>query len=421
MKYITVIFSFISYFSFCQTNTTTQWDGFYQSFDISDYRGGEFILTGFVKVADQNESSSAHLFARVDKKKGHSFFDNMSDRPIKESKWKEYVIRGSISKKGERLFIGGMYVGSGKFYFDQFSLKIRSKNADWKLLHIPSSDFEKKNMKENWKSFFDRYDLKTSTENAYNGERSLMINTYNSFFEVEGNFVKANGIDIHYKKFGQGDTVLFLHGNSQSLNSFEKQIPEISKNYFVIAMDSRGQGKSSKDERKISYKLMSQDVIAFLDKTGIKRAHIIGWSDGGIIGLQVAMNQPERVKTLSIMGANLWNDNTSLKNWVNQALNEELKTLSMTNSKNDQFRIEMIELMLNEPNIEPENLKQITCPVLVISGTDDAIKIKHTELIASKIINSELVIFDGGTHNEPIKNPKRFNDTVLTFLGKYNK
>lgn len=209
--------------------------------------------------------------------------------------------------------------------------------------------------------------------------------------------------------------MLLLHGNSESIASFYKQIPQFSKYYKVIALDSRGQGKSTEDGKKFTYELFAEDTKALLDHLQLDSVNILGWSDGGNIGLIMAMKYPVKVKQLAVMGANLYNNSSSVKGAVNRYLRKELSQIKDTLNKSI-FRKRMIELLLHEPNIKAEDLEKIACPVLVMAGSNDVIKQSHTELIAGKIKRSKLVIFEKGSHYEPWEHPERFNKTVLDFL-----
>ena len=183
-------------------------------------------------------------------------------------------------------------------------------------------------------------------------------------------------------------------------------------------MDSRGQGNSSKDDKKMSYELMAQDVNSFLEKLNIKRVNVLGWSDGGNIGLILAMEHPDKVKRLATMGANLFNDKTSVDEKINKEIRTQRLKLVKQETERNTFEIEMIDLLLNEPKIKPDELKKIQCPTLIMAGSKDVIKEGHTKLIASKIEKSKLIIFDKGTHYEPTENPDRFNKTVIEFFNE---
>lgn len=402
--------------AFSQTDSIQTWNAFSQSLDVTSYRGGEFRLKAFVRVESGGRLNNARLWARVDKEKGMGFFNNMVDRPITEAVWKQYTIQGKIDKHALRLTIGGLYFGAGLYYFDNFSVDVRTKGGEWRELPIASGDFETNNLYErDWKTMYEVAGYKSSLTSAlaFDGT-ALMID--GSALKGPGQFVAVKGLAFYYETYGSsGDTVLLLHGNYESVKSFRKQIPELSKQFYVIAMDSRGQGYSSRDEKKMSYELMADDVFSFLETINMNRVNVLGWSDGGNIGLILAMQHPEKVKRLAIMGANLFNDNTSVEESVNKELRSQRARL-IRQADVDPFRIEMIDLLLSQPRIDPKALEKIECPTLVMAGSDDVIKEGHTRLIAEKIRNSELVIFENGTHYEPLNNPERFNETVIDFF-----
>jgi len=413
---LTVAMSLFASFAFAQRELDQDWNAFNQGIDVTEFRGGEFRFKGFVRTEKSNRISSARLWARVDKKKGMGFFYNMFDKPITDSVWREYVIEGDIDAKAEKLVIGGLYFGFGKYYYDKFSVQIKPKGGSWVDISLKNPSFEKDSFQLDWKAFYKVKGYATSlSTNACDGEKSLMVDCTSR--SSKSKFVNANHISIHYQQFGKGDTLLLLHGNSESLQSFSKQIPELEKKFFVIAMDSRGQGYSTKDDRKMSYELMADDVNSFLEALNIKNVNVLGWSDGGNIGLTLAMKHPEKVKKLAVMGANLYNDKTSVEEKINKMLLKDRTELIAEKKESNKFRIEMIDLLLNEPKINPEELKKIQCETLVMAGSKDVIKEAHTKLIAGKIPKSKLVIFEKGTHYEPTENPKRFNQAVIDFFS----
>jgi pimeloyl-ACP methyl ester carboxylesterase len=419
MRYIFLLNIFLSTNLFGQTEVVQDWNAFVQNFDMTDYQGGQFRLKGFVKVENGNKLTNARLWARVDlEKKKVGFFDNMQNRPIVENVWKEYSIEGTIDKKAVKLAIGGLYFGAGKYYFDNLSLEVKAVGKDWINLNVVNGDFEQANFTDSWKTIFKVKGFESSivTENINNGKKCLLVD--GSRREEKGKFIDANGINIYYETAGIGDTVLLLHGNSMSVSSFSKQIPELSKHFHVISMDSRGQGNSSNNGSKITYEIMAEDVNAFMNKLELKKVNILGWSDGGNIGLILSMKHPDKVKKLATMGANLFNDNTSVQEKINNDLRKQRKVYVDKDAEANKFQIEMIDLLLNEPKINPEELSAIKCKSLIMAGSKDVIKEGHTRLIASKIENSELVIFDKGTHYEPWKNSERFNTTVINFFSK---
>src|SRR6478735_11813316 len=137
-----------------------------------------------------------------------------------------------------------------------------------------------------------------------------------------GKFVKTRGFNMYYEVYGKGAPLLIIHGNGGSINNFLYQIPEFSKQYKVILADSRAQGKSVDKGDSLSYEMMTDDLDALLDNLHLDSCYVIGWSDGGIEGLMLAIRHPEKVKKLAVTGANLWPDSSAIDPFVyNWAMN----------------------------------------------------------------------------------------------------
>jgi pimeloyl-ACP methyl ester carboxylesterase len=229
-----------------------------------------------------------------------------------------------------------------------------------------------------------------------------------------GRYAVINGIDLYYETYGSGEPLILLHGNGGSINSFSNQIPFFEKYYHVIAIDSRMQGKSGGLSDSISYDMMASDFCALLDYLNIDSAYVLGWSDGGIDGLIMAMRCPEKVKRLAVSGANIVPDSSalpnsdivSMKNFV-----EHDKTASKT-------EIALNKMMLYQPNIIFADLQKIRCPVLVMAGDHDIIKPEHTLKIFQSIPLAFLCVFPDSNHGVCQQHPKLFNETVLAFFTK---
>lgn len=416
-KLVTIIFLlFLIIYSIGQQSVDQDWNGFSQTIDISAYQGGQFRFKGFVKVENASRLSNARLWARVDKKNGMTFNENMYQRPILSNIWSEYLIEGSIDKSAISLRVGGLIFGNSKYQYDKLTLEVRKKNGSWENLKLANGDFESEIIPTEWKPIYNirGYDLRLTSEDVFEGQKSLLIDA--SERTGKGKIINANGINIYYEESGKGDTILLLHGNSQSVKAFKKQIPELSKSFYVIAMDSRGQGNSSEDGNILTYELMAEDVNSLLEKLNFEKVNILGWSDGGNTGLILAMKHPEKVKRLATMGANLYNDQTSIGDKFNKMIKNDRAELVVQNNPYAKFQIRLIDLMLKELNIKPDDLKNIKCPTLIMAGSKDIIKDGHTRLIASKIEKSKLIIFDKGTHFIPDENPGLFNKMVIDFF-----
>jgi pimeloyl-ACP methyl ester carboxylesterase len=233
-----------------------------------------------------------------------------------------------------------------------------------------------------------------------------------------GKYADIRGFKMYYEVYGKGEPMLIIHGNGGSINNFLYQIPYFAKKYQVIIADSRAQGKSADPKDSLSYEMMTDDLNGLLDQLHVKQCYVIGWSDGGINGLLLAMRHPDKVKKLAVTGANLWPDATAVDPFVHKWAmdeNEKLKKEKVTpETKN---ALKLAHLLSYEPHISIAQLSKITCPTLVIGGDHDVILPKHTMLIAESIPNSYLWLIPNSGHSTPIMKKDIFNQTVSDFFS----
>jgi pimeloyl-ACP methyl ester carboxylesterase len=224
---------------------------------------------------------------------------------------------------------------------------------------------------------------------------------------------------MYYETYGKGEPLLFIHGNGGSLGNFSNQIPFFSLHYKVIAPDSRAQGKSADTRDSLTFEMMADDFNALLDSLHLDSCYVIGWSDGGINGLLLAIRHPEKVKRLAITGANLWPDTTGLTPYVYNRIvqgSADLRKKQQTPEVKNELKIS--DLDLNEPHISLEQLHTIHCPTLVIGGDHDAIPTRHTLLISENIPQSYLWIIPNSGHSTPVFKKDQFNALIFDFFIK---
>src|SRR5450432_2133669 len=186
---------------------------------------------------------------------------------------------------------------------------------------------------------------------------------------TKGKYYAVRGFKMYCEIYGEGQPLLIIHGNGGSINNFIYQIPYFAKTYKVIIADSRAQGKSADSGDSLSYEMMADDYAALLTALKIDSANVIGWSDGGINGLLLAIRHPEKVKKLAITGANLWPDTTGLTPFVFNDMiknSAELRKKMQTPEVKNELKIS--DLDLYEPHMTLEQLHTIHCPTLVIGG-----------------------------------------------------
>jgi len=232
-----------------------------------------------------------------------------------------------------------------------------------------------------------------------------------------GRYIKIRGFNMYYETYGAGAPLLMIHGNGGSISNFMYQIPYFSKGYKVIVADSRAQGKSVDTRDSLSYEMMADDFNALLDTLHLDSCYVIGWSDGGIDGLLLAMRHPDKVKKLAVTGANLWPDTTAVDpiiyDWA-MKYNASFEKLKQTPEIRNNSKV--AHLLSYEPHITTGQLKKIQCPTLVIGGDHDVILTKHTLLIAESIPRSYLWIVPNSGHSTPIYYKDQFNEVVNNFF-----
>ena len=223
-------------------------------------------------------------------------------------------------------------------------------------------------------------------------------------------------IQLHYIEQGQGQPLVLLHGNGENCNYFEHQISYFSRNYRVIAIDTRGHGKSPRGEKPFSIRQFSEDLEDCLNAMNIAKTMLLGFSDGGNIALEFALKYPERVEKLVLNGANLFPSGVkAIYQWPIE-IGYRIAKLFAKKSEKARQNAEMLGLMVNEPNVDPSELARLTMPVLVVAGSKDMIKEPHTRLIYKSLPNAQLNIIEGD-HFVANKNPEAFNEVVNRFLS----
>jgi pimeloyl-ACP methyl ester carboxylesterase len=235
----------------------------------------------------------------------------------------------------------------------------------------------------------------------------------------------VNGIKIHYAIYGQGSPVIFLHGGLANTDYWGNQVPAVAARHTVILMDSRGHGRSTRDARPYGYDLMADDVVALLDALKIQKADVVGWSDGGILGIDLALRHKDRVGKVFAFAANTVTSgvvegvekNPTFAAYIERA-GHEYAEHSATPKEYDAFVDQISKMWADQPNWTDDQLKAIDTPVLVVDGDhDEAIKRAHTEYIAATIPHAGLLILPNVSHFAFLQDPDQFNFSILHFLG----
>lgn len=227
--------------------------------------------------------------------------------------------------------------------------------------------------------------------------------------------MEDSDIELSYREEGSGTPFILLHGNGESSAYFEHQIGHFSRKYHVYAIDTRGHGRSQRGTAPFTIGQFARDLYAFLMGRHIRRAVILGFSDGSNIAMKLAIRHPEVVQALILDGGNLHPEDVRRAVQLPIEAGYRIAKCFASVSRAAKRRAEMLGLMVNDPFIEPSDLAAISAPTLVICGTRDVIREAHTRKIAENIPGARMVILKGN-HFVANRHPEAFNQAVDDFL-----
>ena len=255
-------------------------------------------------------------------------------------------------------------------------------------------------------------------------------------FEAEGaaplpvtndqGYIEYDGARIWYAIYGSGQAVILLHGGLGHSENWGYQVPAlVNSGYRAIVIDSRGHGRSTRDERPFTYELMASDVLAVMDTLNLDKAGLVGWSDGACTALILASKAPSRVAGVFFFACNMDPSGAkevefspTLKRCIGRHM-KDYAQLSATPDQFDEFSNAVGLMQRTQPNYSANDLAQVSVPVVIVqSEHDEFIKREHAEYLARSIPSAEFVNLHGVSHFAPLQRPKQFNSAMLAFLGK---
>lgn len=245
---------------------------------------------------------------------------------------------------------------------------------------------------------------------------------------IPGQTVSLNGADIYFVVYGSGDPVVLVHGGFAHGGVFSHQIPAlVDAGYQAIVIDSRGHGHSSHGPEPLSYELMASDVLGVMDHLGIEKADLVGWSDGAIIGLELGIHEPERLKKVVAYGANFipegFHDATPtpeldafFASFFGQMAADYAQFAPDPNEM-DILGDEMSTLYTMAPNFTEDQIRSISTPFLILDGADEEfISPDQPERLAEWMPNATLILMPDVGHFAPVQQPEEFTRIVLEYL-----
>lgn len=253
---------------------------------------------------------------------------------------------------------------------------------------------------------------------------------------VQSGSVPVNGVEIYHEIYGGGEALILLHGGYTDVHAWRRQIPALAKHFRVIAVDSRGHGASTFDDRPFTYQLLTADIVGLMDHLMIDKADVVGWSDGAVIALHMAMDYPQRIKRAVLIGATVQYDKslTPLNQWVvsrkalfklyaDMALSGGFKRRNPHPERWPEFRDKVYAmwrsacyLPMEEGDDCVRQLGRIAVPTLMLVGEDEMIRREHTEAIHRAIPGSRLVTIEHADHFVAMQKPAEVNKAILDFL-----
>lgn len=248
-----------------------------------------------------------------------------------------------------------------------------------------------------------------------------------TFHPPKKDIIPTDGVKLYFESYGEGEPVILIHGMMGSIESFFAQIPTLSEHYQIIALDNRGHGRSTDQNAPLSYSVMANDVVDLMKELNLEKCHIIGWGDGGNIGLEMAIQYPELVDKLILMGANF--SPKGLTPQCQQSIQasilglEQPKALKFYQQKNPDPENALVVLnkmkntVLFEPQLHHDDLADIKAKTLILNGEKEQfIKMEHTLEMNAHIPNSELKFIPDADHFAPIDKFEEVNQEILQFL-----
>jgi pimeloyl-ACP methyl ester carboxylesterase len=244
-----------------------------------------------------------------------------------------------------------------------------------------------------------------------------------------GEYVNAGGVRTYYEVYGEGEPLVLLHGGLATAESWVMQVPALAEGYRVYVPERRGHGRTPDAAGPITYEMMAANTAAFLDATGTGAANLVGWSDGAVVGMLVALRRPELVRKLVVIGQyfNFEGEVPEFRAMIDywgtdlpEALHEVYDRVSPDGPEHFPVVLEkMMRMWREEPDLAFSELAGVRAPVLLMQGDDDIVKVEHSAALAATLPEAQLAVVPGSSHMAPLEKPVLVNQLILDFLSDH--
>ena len=241
-------------------------------------------------------------------------------------------------------------------------------------------------------------------------------------------YVEIEGRRTWHEVHGQGPPVVLLHGGFAGASSWSAQAPVLAgSGYRVHVPERRGHAHTPDVEGPFSYGVMAEDTVAYLEQVVGAPAHLVGWSDGAVVGLLVAQRRPELVDRLVLIGQ-YYNSSGRIAGGLDELLraggDQVMGFLRqgydpVSPDGPDHFPVvyaKMLQMIATEPELDLASLAAVGAPTLVLQGDRDEVTLEHGAAVATALPHGRLAVLPG-THLLPLENPEVVNPLLLWFLG----
>jgi pimeloyl-ACP methyl ester carboxylesterase len=235
-------------------------------------------------------------------------------------------------------------------------------------------------------------------------------------------YVKVDGHDLYcYEWENDGEAVVLLHGGLSKTSSWDYLlVPALEDDFHVFAYDRTAHGFTADRHGSLHFEFQTREAIAYLETIVKEPAHLVGYSDGAVISLLVAIQRPDLVKSVISIGGNFHYSGVDYVMGEPSVSEDDLAEYTLISPDAPHTLLEKVTRMFKiwdtEPDISKQQLAQIQCPVLVVSGDDDMVTLKHTQELYEALALGQLAVLPGTSHALVKEKPDLFIAIMMRFL-----